>query len=107
MDTENKEENPLLDSLKNSMRCGILTKPDGDITIIHDQPLSGGIEWVEYDEGEDAFSLIYERGRIQPLGLSMDKKAKNNLMNAQNVILVHIEDKQTMSSQKVHFIYKE
>jgi len=104
MNTDNEQLNPLLDSLDSAMRCAILTNPKGEVTILHDQSLSGDIEWIEYDEVEDTFSLIYEQGRIQPLGLSIEAKMKENLIKAQSVTLLHIKDKQAMSSQDVSFI---
>lgn len=105
MDDSNLSE-PVLKDLKTEMRCGMFTNAEGEILIVHDQEITSPIQWIEYDEVDDSFSLIHENGHIQPLGLQLNQKMKANLLHASEVTLAHLADKKIKSSQTVVFLVK-
>ena len=99
-------QSPVLQDLNAEMRCGIFSNAKGQIMIIHDQELVSPIQWIEYYEAEDSFSLIHEDGHIQPLGLQLDQKMKANLKHGTEVTLACLFDKKIRSSQTVVFLIK-
>ena len=97
---------PVLKDLKTEMRCGMFTNAKGEVLIVHDQEIASPIQWIEYDEADDSFSLIHENGHIQPLGLKLDHKMKENLLHGSEVTLARLVDKKIKSSQTVLFLFK-
>lgn len=100
-------ESPILDKLNSTMRCAILTNSKGEILIIHDKNLDGVVDYIEYDPTEQSFSLIFDDGRMQDLGLEFDEKIKKNLLHGAEVNLVYMESKVIQSSQKTVFLIRE
>ena len=62
---ENILDIPVLESLSAKMRCGIFTNKQGEILIVHDQKLSGIVDYIEYEIADNKFYLIYEDGKIK------------------------------------------
>lgn len=89
MDSEEKFCEAVPD-LNSAMRCGILSNENGEILIIHDQPIRSRIQWIEYNPHEESFSLVHQDGAIQDLGLKFDAKMKENLKHGVEVILAHV-----------------
>ena len=79
-----------LGSLNQKMRCGIFTNTDGQVLIVHDQEIPHSIEWIEYDESERSISLILEDGALQNLGVNIDQKMHNNLINGIEITLTRV-----------------
>lgn len=94
-------------SFKQSMKCGIFTNPKGEILIVHDQPLTESLEWIEYDQQEDTFCLIFENGELQNLGINLDESMKSNIRHGQEVKLAHIQDEKIQSSQAIVLIIRD
>ena len=88
------------------MRCGMFTNAKGEILIVHDKEIASPIQWIEYYEADDIFSLIHENGHIQPLGLKLDHKMKENLLHGSKVTLAHLVDNKIKFSQTVVFLFK-
>jgi len=90
--------------LNSEMRCGILSNSNGEIMIIHDQPMSSEIQWVEYDYVEDIFSLVHEDGSTQNLGFEFDKTMKDNLKHGSEVILAYVQNGQIKKAYKTNIV---
>jgi len=86
------------------MRCGLFTGSKGDILLAHYEPLQYKVDYIEYDVTTNKFSLVYETGVIQHLGLEMDDAVNNNLLNGIEVTLAYMKDQKFISTQKVVFI---
>ena len=102
-----EHENPVLENLYEEMKCGIFTNPNGEVLIVHDQPIQSRIEWVEYDQNTNQFALIHENGKIQDLGIELDQAVIGNLSHAQEVTLSYLLDKKIKSSQTVVLLVKD
>ena len=99
-------ENPVLASLYQEMKCGIFTNPDGEVLIVHDQPVQSPIEWIEYDQNTQQFLLVHKHGYIQELGIELDQNMLSNLSQGQEITLAHIVDKKIKALQTVVFLFK-
>lgn len=95
------------DPLNKIMKCGMFTNDQGDILIIHDQPIAQTVDWVEYRPSDQTFSLICENGSVQDLGIELDKKTKNNLSTGRGVKLAYIDGGTIQSVQTVHIIIQD
>jgi hypothetical protein len=98
---------PILNTLKDEMRCGIFTNAKGEILIVHDHELSGYLGWVEYDEADSRLYLVRETGSIQPLGLDIDKAVQKNLRKANTITLAHLSNQTIISTQQVVLIFRK
>lgn len=96
----------IFDNLSDKMRCGIFTNASGDVMIVHDRPLISDVNWVEFDDGDNSVSIIYEHGEIQPLGISFDKKMVENLKKAGCIELMYFSAGQVIGKISVSFIVK-
>ena len=93
--------------LNEQMRCGVFTNAKGDVLIVHDQKISGELEWVEYNKTESTISLIQDDGGIIDLGIAVDDKMKKNLAHGLMVSLAFIQDKEIVSSQKITMVIQD
>lgn len=90
------------------MRCGIFSNAKGNITIVHDKPIEqDAVQWLEYDTTDRSFSLIYQDGEIQKLGIKLDEKMHTNLFKAKNVLIAYIANKKIISKQTLTIIVKQ
>ena len=94
-------------NLNQRMRCGVFVTEDSRVLIVHDRVLESEVQWVECDPEAGAFSLIYEDGRAQELGISMSPDMQGYLAYTTEIILSQLQDNQLKNSQKVSFIYKD
>jgi hypothetical protein len=97
----------ILQSLHESMRSGALTNTQGAVAIFHEEPLHNSVDWIEYDKQLDQFTLVYEGGITQDLGMTIDTDTQRNIMEAMTVLLVHMKNKETLSEQKVSIVNKD
>lgn len=104
-----EEDFPILQPLESQMRCCMFSNAKGDIMIVHEDPLDGGIEWVEFHVKTGAMNLVHEGGRIQPLGVALDDDATKNLSNGQQVTLVHFDANKVLTSHqtKVMIVHED
>jgi len=100
-------DKPVLNDLNNVMGCGIFTNPFGEVLIIHDTPVQSTIQWVEYDTQMNQFSIIHAQGRIQELGIELDKEMISNLKHGQKITMSYLSNKQIKSSQTVVLVVKD
>ena len=100
-------DNPVLTHLYLQMRCGMFTNDKGEVLIVHEEPLGGTVDWVEFDAQEQTFTLAFEDGRIQLLGLEVEPKAQRNLKLARRISLLHFRDKTIHAAKTVNFLYKD
>ena len=94
----------ILESLNTQMRCGILSNAHGDVVILYDKEIKSDVQWIEYNTSEFSFSLVYEDGSLQDLGLKFDNKMQNNIQQAKEVTLIHIIDGKKHKEQKINLI---
>lgn len=62
--------------------------------IVHDHVIDAPLQWVEFDQSQDQFSLVYDDGTTQSLGIDLNKKTKANLIKAEHIELACIADKE-------------
>ncbi|MFP4098682.1 MAG: hypothetical protein ACLFP8_08640 [Alphaproteobacteria bacterium] len=96
-----------LSPMNSTMRCGIFTNGIGEILIIYDQQIPDQIQWVEYDAHDNTLIIVHEEGQAQELGIAVDEKMRNNLLNATEVGFSCVQDKQIKSFHKVNIIIKD
>lgn len=104
--SDNSFESPILDHLSSKMRCGIFTNAQGEILIIHDRKITSTVDYIEYDPQEKSFSLIYDDGKMQELGVEFNEKIKDNLLHGSEVTLARMKNKKIISSQKILFLIR-
>ncbi len=92
--------------LHQSMRCCLLTNPQGQVLIAHDQPI-GAVEWIEFNPNDNSFTLVFDGGSMQPLGLDLNLQMKQNLSHGQEVALVYMVEQDIRSTQKTMFIIQD
>lgn len=86
------------------MDCGLFTNAKGEILLVHYNNLPDEIDYMQYDPAYLTFSLIYENGQMQKLGLTMEDRINSNLVNGTEVTLARMKDKKFVSAQKVIFL---
>lgn len=97
---------PVLSNLNDTMRCGILTNSRGDILILHDMPLSDPVDYIEYDPQDEKFTLIFEDGKTQDIGIDIDEKMAIDLSHGLQVTLGYFSEKKIQSAQTVTFLIR-
>lgn len=100
-------DTPVLKSLNSAMRCSLLSNAEGKILIAHDQEISSEIQWIEYDPQDGQLCLIHENGHLQELGLKLDNKMKENLLQSREVTMVLIQNKEVLSRQTVMIVIRD
>jgi hypothetical protein len=101
------DQNSIINSLNEEMRCGMFTNKEGQILIVHDKDLTSPIQWAEYDRADNKLSLIHEDGTVQELGLEIDTKMQRNLLQGKEVKITKKENKKIRSSMKAPIIIKD
>ncbi len=98
----------MLDSpLNQEMRCTLLTNVHGDIIVAHDTPLRENVEWVEFNENDLTFTIIYEDGLSQALGIKIRPKIVQNIAKGKKVQFAMIVDKKITKVQKANIIIQD
>lgn len=98
----------MLDSpLMEQMRCTLLTNDHGDVIVLHDQPLKSEVQWVEFNEEELSFTIVYEDGNIQPLGIQIALKFGKHISKSTKVQFALVKDKKTVAVQKVSIVIQD
>jgi hypothetical protein len=97
-------ENPVLQPLSESMRCGIFSNSKGEVLIIYNYTLETTVQWLEFHVGDRSLSIIHETGKIQDLGIKIDNKMKKNIMKCQEVSMAQISDNKIQKTQKISLI---
>ncbi|MEM8833846.1 MAG: hypothetical protein AAGB32_04820 [Pseudomonadota bacterium] len=98
------QHTPVLNSLGDTMRCGLFTNDKADILLVHYEELAGDVDYIQYDPAVQKFSLIFENGQMQELGLTMQDRIDANLRNGADVTIARMKDKKFVSTQKVVFL---
>ena len=97
-------EKPPLDQ---EMRCSILSNANGDIVILHDQPLTSEIQWVEFDITNLQLNLVHEDGTNQNLGIAIEPKMAANLKNGTVVQLALLQNEEFKSVYKTTIVIQD
>jgi len=98
------QHTPVIQSLGDTMRCGLFTNEQGDILLVHYEELAGVVDYIQYDPSKLKFSLIFENGQMQELGLTMQDRIDANLRNGADVTIARMKDKKIIATQKVVFL---
>ena len=93
--------------LNQEMRCSIISNANGDIVILHEQPLTSEIQWVQFDVKNLCLSLIHEDGSQQKLGIEIKEKMAKNLENGTEVQLVLLQDKEFKNVYKTTIVIQD
>jgi len=97
----------MMEPLKDIMKCGILSNDNGELLIIHDQPFTSKVEWIEYNTQEENLSLILENGHVQDLGIELSQKTCSNVSNGTNVNLAYINDAKLQDVLNVSIVIQD
>ena len=95
------------DPLNAEMRCAILTNKSGEVVILQSAPLDKGIEWAEFHAFQNDLTLVSENGSTQHLGIDINAAMKNNLLNATQITLAHIDNDTIKSRMSVNLIISD
>lgn len=96
-----------MNTLDSQTGCGLITTADGQVAITHERLLPGHVEWVEYDPKTTELSIIYEEGKIQSLGIALDKASAENLANGSTINLIRVKGAKAFSTREVVYIVKD
>lgn len=99
-------DSPILNDLGSQMRCGIFTNASGEILVVHDHALPAAVDYIEYDSDSDQCCLVYNDGRMQNLGVSLNQKVRNHIQHGSEVTLAYLENKKIKSTVKVVFLIR-
>ena len=99
-------EDVLLPALTQEMRSCIITNSQGDIVIMHEKGTQSDVQWVEYDVSVNTLSIIHAEGRLQDLGIKIDKAMQENLLHAREVVLIKAKKGKLLSHQKAVLVNK-
>lgn len=94
-------------SLEQEMRCSILSNANGDIVILHDQPLTSEIQWIEFNTKSLQLNLVHEDGTNQNLGITIEPKMAQNLKNGTEVQLALLQEDGFQSVYKTTIIIQD
>ena len=72
--------------------------------MVYYDDLYDTVDYMQYDPASQKFSIIYENGQIQVLGLTMQDRINANLINGTEVTLAQIKNKKLISAQKIIFL---
>jgi len=95
---------PVLENLASTMRCGLFTNAKNEILLIYYGDLLETVDYIQYNPASQTFSIIYENGQIQILGLTMQDRINANLINGTEVTMARMQNEKLVSSQRVIFL---
>ena len=84
-DLEEKKDIPVHRDLRKEMLAELVVNEKGEIWILHDKQLPGILLWVEFDTIDDSITLCMEDGKIQKLGITVNRQMKKSVMKARKV----------------------
>ena len=91
-------------SLMDTMRSCAFTNAEGQVVIVHDQPLYQTVSWVEFNADEDLFYIVFEDGMMQNLGFDIDQKMKSNMLSSTEVQLSLLQNKKFIQTDTVPIV---
>ena len=97
----------VLNPLNTQMRCGVFTNAQGQVFVVHDRNIPAPVDWAEYDESERKLFLILNDGVTQDLGVTINQKMHNNLMEGEEITLAKIVKGTFSAVQTVSLIVKD
>jgi hypothetical protein len=72
-----------LSPLASQMKVDLLINGElGRIAILHEEPLAGTVQWLEYDEDQRQLLLVYEDGQVQELGMRLPPIGREQILRA-------------------------
>ncbi|MEM6812748.1 MAG: hypothetical protein AAF549_09820 [Pseudomonadota bacterium] len=97
----------LKDSLASEMECSLVSNKNSDIILLHDQPLNGVVDYIEFHPETNQMLLIYEDGEMQEFGHKIEAAMAANIQNGTMVQVTLIVDKVIQSIEKTTFLVQE
>tara|TARA_R110002072_G_scaffold242475_4_gene401227 strand:- start:68 stop:340 length:273 start_codon:yes stop_codon:yes gene_type:complete len=88
------------------MKCGLFTNNSGQVLLVHRSPFELPVIWIEYDESLGTLTLIHRGGKVQDIGLKIDKTMKKNLSHGTQVTIALMPEQQIESTEKTVLIVK-
>lgn len=85
----------------------MLTNENGDVFLAHEQPLPLPVEWVEYDQTDRLIYLTFDNGEQKHFAMEMSAQTIENLRRANEITVACVKNKQIISRQNAHFIFKD
>lgn len=79
-------------SLAEQMLVGLLLRDDHILWVMHEKPLADPPEWVEYDGDDNTLIFVGKSGMPTELGLEIPANYKEVLLEAENVMIAHVEN---------------
>lgn len=104
---EKENNSPLIKSLNDSSGAVLFSNSEGSIMIAHNKEIPDSIQWVEYDAPSNTLSIIHKDGKVQDLGLKIDKKTQKNLIRGTKILIAYIVNAEVKSAQNALIIVRE
>lgn len=88
------------------MKCGIFTNEKGEILLVHREPFKYPVIWIEHDRKIQNFTIVYEDGRTQELGLDI-AALDGDLEHGREVHLVYMVGDEIISVKLTVIVVKD
>jgi VCBS repeat-containing protein len=82
---EEEKDLPVHKDLRKGMLAELVVNEKGEVWILHDKQLPGILLWVEFDTIDDSITLCMEDGKIQKLGITVNRQMRKSVMKARKV----------------------
>jgi hypothetical protein len=63
------------------------------------------VDYIQYNQKDDKFTLIFENGKMQDIGITLNEKISADLSHGLQVTLAYFVDKKIQSSQTVTLLH--
>jgi len=93
--------------LNQVMRCSILSNAHGDIVILHGQAFMSEISWIEFNNIENTFMIVYEDGEMQSLGIPIEPAMAANISSGTLVQFVLMVDDKMTTVTKTNIVIQD
>lgn len=102
-----EEEAMVLPSLASRMNVDFVLNGDGSVWILHDQPFSHYLKWVEYDAADNNVTIVTQEGKMQPLGLHLPDAIIPALSQTERICITQLRDEKIWDVYVLPFLVTE
>lgn len=89
------EESPILPKITETVALDLSVSSAGEVYIFHQKKIPEQLNWAEYDKEAATISLITKTGRIQDLGIKIEKLMQDKIGNPTRVFIIYVKDQKT------------
>ncbi|MCB9988207.1 MAG: hypothetical protein H6868_02605 [Rhodospirillales bacterium] len=84
-------DSPVLKPLVTQMHFDLVVNEQGQAWVLHDKPLPSVLQWVEYDRQESTLTLILQGGKLQNIGMNVEKHIDEYLKDIEQICVAHMK----------------